>query len=206
MIGALADQRDARPQTLHYAIRALDQLSRRMRANATVNDPGRRERGAARARRRHPGAAGPIGFRISEWPPWVALDDNGDPPLEGDELVLVDGAGIDGAPEREDAHHQQILRDAQLLAGLWPHADGCDRDLRAAQRRGELRDRRVLDEVALAQQRLGVGELRGFAHARRAGLGRVPRARVRCDGPALGCGAGALTPGCARHRRVGPAR
>ena len=123
-IGALADQRDARPQTLHYAIRALDQLSRRMRANATVNDTTRRDRGAARARRRHPSAAGPIGFRISTWPPWVALDDNGDPLLEGDELVLVDGAGIDGAPNREDPHYQQILRDAQLLAGLWPHADG----------------------------------------------------------------------------------
>jgi hypothetical protein len=123
-IGALAGERDARPQTLHYAIRALDQLSRRMRANATVNDPGRRERGATRARRRHPRAAGPIGFRISAWPQWVALDDNGDPILEGDELVLVVRAGIDGAPEREDAHYQQILRDAQLLAGLWPHADG----------------------------------------------------------------------------------
>jgi hypothetical protein len=140
-IGALADQRDARPQTLHYAIRVLDQLSRRMRANATVNDPERRDRGAARVRGRHPGAAGPIGFRSSPWPSWVALDDDGDPLLDGDELVLAVKAGIHRAPDREDPHYQQILRDAQLLAGLWPHADGRtamaadhDYDLKTARR------------------------------------------------------------------------
>jgi hypothetical protein len=123
-IGALADQRDARPQTLHYAIRAVDQLSRRMRANATANDPQRRDRGAARAQRRHPAAAGPIGFRLAAWPPWVALDDNGDPILDGGELVLAVKNAIHRAPDREDPHYQQILRDAQLLAGLWPHTDG----------------------------------------------------------------------------------
>ncbi|MDQ1446917.1 MAG: hypothetical protein QOI20_3381, partial [Acidimicrobiaceae bacterium] len=124
VIGALASERDARPQTLHYAIRVLDQLSRRMRANATVNDTQRRDRAAARARRRHPGAQGPIGFRIAAWPQWVALDQHGDPLLHEGELVLVIKAGIHSAPDRHDPHYQQILRDAQLLAGLWPHTDG----------------------------------------------------------------------------------
>lgn len=64
-IGALADQRDTRPQTLHHAIRTLDQLSRRMRASQSADDRARHDDQAARARRRHPGAARPTGFRIS---------------------------------------------------------------------------------------------------------------------------------------------
>ena len=143
-IAAIADERDARPQTLHYAIRVLDQLSRRMRAAATADDAGRRDHAAARARRRRAGSSEAFAFRISAWPSWVALDDSGDPLLEGDELVLVVKAGIQAAPDRDDVWYLQTLRDAQLLAGLWPRpeADGRstmaaaqDNDYEAARRR-----------------------------------------------------------------------
>jgi AraC-like DNA-binding protein len=133
-IAAIADERDARPQTLHYAIRVLDQLSRRMRAAATADDAGHRERAAARARRRRmrKGSSDAFAFRISAWPSWVALDDNGDPLLEGDELVLVAKAGIQAAPDRDDLRYLQTLRDAQLLAGLWPRPEADGRSTMAA--------------------------------------------------------------------------
>jgi hypothetical protein len=120
-----------------------------VRAAATVYDPRRRDRATARARRRHdarPDETLPFAFRIRAWPPWAALDDNGDPLLDGDhELVLVERPGIEVAPDRQDPYYQQTLRDAQLLAGLWPHADldgrttmaqhGTDYDLDDASRR-----------------------------------------------------------------------
>jgi len=124
-IAAIAAERDARPQTLHFAIRLLDQLSRRMRAAATADDEQRRDNAAARARRRRgerPDGGGPLfAFRASPWPPWVALDDNGDPLLGGDELALVVQPGL-AAPDRTDPLYLATLRDAQLLAGLWPRA------------------------------------------------------------------------------------
>jgi hypothetical protein len=128
-IARVADERDARPQTLHSAIRVLDQLSRRMRASATADDPARREHQAARARRRRgPGQApGALVFRCSVWPLWVALDDHGNPILVNGELQLVDQLpGIVPAPDRDDPWYVQTLRDAHLLAGLWPplKADG----------------------------------------------------------------------------------
>jgi hypothetical protein len=62
-------------------------------------------------------------FRTSPWPAWVALDDNGDPLLEDHEFVLIVRPGIQAAPDRDDPLYVQTLRDAQLLAGLWPRAD-----------------------------------------------------------------------------------
>lgn len=71
-------------------------------------------------------------FRASPWPGWVALDDSGDPLLEGGELVLVATAGIGAAPDRDDPRYLQMLRDAQLLAGLWPRAEADGRTVMAA--------------------------------------------------------------------------
>jgi len=169
-IGAIADERDARPQTLHFAIRVLDQLSRRMRAADTADDARRRDRAAARARhRRRASAPGPIAFRTSSWPSWVALDDHGDPLLEDGELVVIARDGIQAAPDRDDPRYLMVLRDAQLLVGLWPsvEADGRsamalngDQDLESGLRRarpgpypppdGE-HERRQLADLRLAQ-------------------------------------------------------
>lgn len=176
-IGAVAAERDARPHTLHFAIRVLDQLSRRMRATDTAHDDQHRDRSAARARRRHgaPEADGlKFAFRAGAWPPWVALDDNGDPLLDGDELVLAERPGIQAAPDRGDPTYRQTLRDAQLVAGLWPRAEvdgrttmaagGSDYDLETARRRarpgpypppsdrraeGELADHRLAQLAAI---------------------------------------------------------
>jgi hypothetical protein len=123
-IAAIAAQRDARPQTLHFAIRLLDQLSRRMRAVATADAEQRRNSATARAQRRRGerrDGGSLFAFRISPWPPWVALDDSGDPLLAGDELALVVQPGL-AAPDRTDPLYLATLRDAQLLAGLWPRA------------------------------------------------------------------------------------
>jgi hypothetical protein len=153
-IARVADEQDARPQTLHYAIRALDQLSRRMRASATADDPARREQQAARLRRRlaahkvdsaNAGTPGVV-FRTGPggWPAWVALDDAGEPLLVDGELQLTERAGILGVPGREDQPYLQTLRDAHLLKGLWPPIDvdgratmaqGDDRDLQDGRRR-----------------------------------------------------------------------
>ena len=123
-IAAVAAERDARPQTLHYGILALDQLSVRMRAAATADDPKRRGRQAGRARRRvfEPAPApGMLAFRTgarSPWPAWVALDRDGAPILVNGELQFVDDAGV-MRPERSDPWYRDTLRDAYLLAGLW---------------------------------------------------------------------------------------
>ena len=102
-------------------------------------------------------------FRASPWPGWVALDDNGDPLLEGDELVRVAKPGIGATPDRDDPRYLQTLRDAQLLAGLWPRAEAdgrtvmaadSDYDLESAHRRarpapyGPPPDRRARAELA----------------------------------------------------------
>ena len=143
---------DSKPQTLHYAIRLLDQLSLRMRAIDTRDDPQRRASAAARARRRLLPAEPVDGllrmaFRTSSspWPRWVALDDAGHPRLEDDELVFAAEPGIAGVPDRRDDWYLQTLRDAQLLAGLWPRAEADGRtamadnpdnyDVQSAQRR-----------------------------------------------------------------------
>ena len=137
-IAAIAAERAARPQTLHFAIGLLDQLSRRMRAADTADDARRRQRAVTRARRRHD--ARPDGlmfaFRSAAWPAWVALDETGDPRLDGDELVLADRPGIQAAPDRQDPIYRQTLRDAQLLAGLWPCAEADGRTAMAANSSG----------------------------------------------------------------------
>jgi hypothetical protein len=139
-IAAIAAERDTKPLTLHYGIRALDQLSRRMRGCATAADPRRLQRCADRARRRQLPSSQPalrFAWRTTaapRWPRWVALDDHGDPLLVDGELVIRDEfAPLPGyehqpwvAPQRTDAAYLEVLRTAHLLAGLWPpvHTDG----------------------------------------------------------------------------------
>jgi hypothetical protein len=131
-VGAIAAERDARPQTLSFAIRVVDQLSRRMRAADTADDLRRRDRAAARAHRRRASAPGPIAFRVSPWPSWVVLGADGDPLLEDGELVVAARGGIQAAPGRDDPSYLHTLRDAQLLAGLWPRAQDDGRTTMAA--------------------------------------------------------------------------
>jgi hypothetical protein len=139
-IAAVAAQRDTKPLTLHYAIRALDQLSRRMRGCATAADPRRLQHMADRARRRQlPSSQLALRFAwrttaAPRWPWWVALDDHGDPLLVDGDLVIRDEfappPGYEHqpwvAPHRTDPSYLEVLRTAHLLADLWPpvHTDG----------------------------------------------------------------------------------
>jgi hypothetical protein len=149
-LGALAQiasedaERRSEP-SLHRSIRALDQLSRRMRAIDTMRDGERRDRQAERAAGRHAAAAvEPVGrftFRSSParvWPWWVQLDPGGQAILIDGELVIVEDR-IRVAPPRGDRVHVETLRDARLLAGLWAQQDGDGRYAMAArnQPRGE---------------------------------------------------------------------
>jgi len=129
-IARIAAARDSRPVTLHYAIRLLDQLSRRMRASATVADPKRRDRQAKRARARRDRLAivtpqmqqSGATWLAELWPFWVACDDDGEPILVDGELQL-DSIYGSFAPKRSDPEYERTLRDAQLLAG-WHPSDG----------------------------------------------------------------------------------
>jgi len=141
-LGVLA--RDAQDQSgpmyLAYAIGALDQLSRRMRALATADNAGRKARQAARATQRRSasgGASGPLSFRRGGWPAWVVLDSDGLPQLrlnERFEDALV--TREPGPPSSKIA--REVIRDALLLhhGSLPAELDG--RALMAARERGEL--------------------------------------------------------------------
>jgi hypothetical protein len=124
----LARERDERPLILHYAIIAIDQLSRRMHAITVADDPKRLAAMIARARRRRqPSAPTRLQFRTgrpqSPWPHWVALDEHGAPILTDQGLELLD---VPGTPDRTDERYRDTLRDAYLVAGMWPppEADG----------------------------------------------------------------------------------
>lgn len=150
--------RDGRPLTLHYAIRALDQLSRRMRASATTDDPRRRDREAKRARKRVEQRAvvtpdiEAIGalWLASRWPLWVTLNDAGEPIIVDGELVLDTSTGT--APNRSESEYLDVLRDAYLLAGLWPRAE---RDGRTTMVRND--DRAPVDDNQAARRRARPG-------------------------------------------------
>jgi len=140
-LGVLA--RDAQDQSgpmyLAYAIGALDQLSRRMRALATADSAGRKARQAARATQRRSASAtsGPLAFRRGGWPAWVVLDSDGLPQVRVNERfedALV--TREPGPPSSKIA--REVLRDALLVrhGSLPPELDG--RALMAARERGEL--------------------------------------------------------------------
>ena len=122
------------PRLLGYAIGALDQLSRRMRAVRTGRDPARLQRASRLASdRRSPAAPVPgmttrITFRIPRppWPPWVELGDQGAPLIVDGELVLRDVVGACAPPAVNSDEYRIILRDAYLLnrGRFASHVDG----------------------------------------------------------------------------------
>jgi len=148
-IAQIAAARDMRPVTLHYAIRLLDQLSRRMRASATVADPKRRQRQAKRARARRDRLAivtpdmhqSATTWLAEPWPFWAARDNDGEPILIDGELKL-DSIYGSFAPKRSDPEYQRTLRDAQLLAG-WHPIDGRAQMAASDASRGGLTRRRA---------------------------------------------------------------
>lgn len=132
-IGELAAAGAGGPRLLGYAIGALDQLSRRMRAVRTDREPARLQRASRLARDRRsptsPAAAGsPITFRIPRppWPSWVALDDHGAPLIVDGELVPREVVGVCAPPPANSDEYRVILRDAYLLnrGHFASHADG----------------------------------------------------------------------------------
>jgi hypothetical protein len=109
------------PRTLRYAVGALDQLSRRMRAIATAQNASRHHTNLARARRRReqpPSArALQLGFRKFRWPAWVRTNEHGDPIFERGMLQLDHDARC-GVPRVDSDAYGMTVRDAYLLAGL----------------------------------------------------------------------------------------
>jgi hypothetical protein len=112
---------EARPRTLAYAIGALDQLSRRMRAHATAAGPERVKAAERRARKRHldlPSPA-PVQFRSAgpRWPKWLTVDKDGVPVFSaGLPVVDVELAEAMGA-HPGSGYYDATIRDAYLIAG-----------------------------------------------------------------------------------------
>ena len=117
----LAAERYGRSLTLRAAIMAFDKVTKRMRAIATARDDDRLARLARRAAARHPSEAPPGSWpRLGPWPRWVALDEDGDPVLVDGQLQIAAGVREWAAPKRDSDTYLEALRDAHLLAGLWP--------------------------------------------------------------------------------------
>jgi len=106
------------PRTLRYAVGALDQLSRRMRAIATAESAARRDSAAERARRRREPAprALQLSFR-AKWPPWVVTDHDGNPVFDRLGMLELDPDARCGVPSAGSEHYRATVRDAYLLAG-----------------------------------------------------------------------------------------
>jgi len=140
-LGVLARERSDQngPMLLAYAIGALDQLSRRMRALNTANSTQRTARQVARAKARHSKSetGAPLAFRTRAWPPWVVLDAAGIPELTlndrfQDALVTCPP----GPPSWEI--ERQVLRDALLLRNGTLPAELDGRTAMAQRSRGEM--------------------------------------------------------------------
>ncbi|MGO9899897.1 MAG: hypothetical protein ACLP0J_09435 [Solirubrobacteraceae bacterium] len=161
-IGALAaeGQLANAPRTLRYAIGALDQLARRMRAVATADSARRHAAAAGRAaRRRDPAArAHKLAFRTPGWPAWILRPGHDEPLFERGVLIL-DERNVALAPAPDTSAYRTVIRDAYLLAGyLLPlEHDG--------RRQMALRHQRRLDPVQ-RRERPGIDELelRELAH------------------------------------------
>ena len=117
-IAALAagDELGRGPRTLRYAVGALDQLSRRMRALATADSPEHARRAAGRASRRQEARrALPLTFRAA-WPAWLLLDQDGQPSFDRLGMLQLDPHARYVPPADSDTY-RSVVRDAYLLAG-----------------------------------------------------------------------------------------
>lgn len=117
-LGELAGS-DGGPRTLRYAIGALDQLSRRMRAVQTTADPQRVQRSIRLAAARHQAdePRTPLAFRLPRprWPRWIKLTPNGAPMIIDGELQVH----ADWAPAPGSDAYRSVARDAHLLNHRW---------------------------------------------------------------------------------------
>ncbi len=165
-IGALAADRQLpnAPRTLRYAIGALDQLARRMRAIATAESAQRHQAAARRAQRRHDPAARAhrLEFRKPGWPAWI-LTPGHDQPLFERGILVLDERNVALAPAPDTSAYQTTIRDAHLLAGhpLPLDVDGRrqmalrhTRQLEPAQRR----ERPTIEELELRELAHRTGE------------------------------------------------
>ncbi len=120
-IGALAadGQLPNAPRTLRYAIGALDQLARRMRALATAHSAQRQQAAAGRAaRRRDPAArASKLVFRTPGWPAWILTPGREEPRFDERGVLVLDERNIALAPAPDTSAYRTVIRDAYLLAG-----------------------------------------------------------------------------------------
>jgi hypothetical protein len=160
-IGALAtDRRLANaPRTLRYAIGALDQLARRMRALATADSAQRHEAAAGRAtRRRDPASRAPkLSFRTPGWPAWILTPGHDEPRFEHGVLVLEE-RNLALAPAPDTSAYRTVIRDAYLTAG---HALPLEHDGR---RQMALRHQGQLEPAQRPQRPVEELELRELAH------------------------------------------
>ncbi len=174
------------PRTLGYAIGALDQLSRRMRAVATAGSAARLAGAMERARSRRqdpPPRALQFVFRTSTWPGWVRTAPGGEPVFKDGLLALdVEHPGL--PPAGSDAY-RMVLRDAYLLAGrqLPLQADG--RAIMALRHHGQLEPARRApgnaEEFELAELSRRTGEPISLLRRLSAGYRQAWLARQRQD-------------------------
>jgi hypothetical protein len=107
------------PRTLRYAIGALDQLARRMRALATADSAQRHEAAAGRAtRRRDRAARAPrLAFRAPGWPAWILTPGREQPRFDERGVLVLDERNVALAPAPDTSAYRTVIRDAYLTAG-----------------------------------------------------------------------------------------
>ncbi len=146
------------PRTLAYAVGAIDQLSRRMRAVAPADSARRVDRARERARQRRDPAprALALTFRTARWPAWVRTDEHDEPIFDQLGMLAVDDHAP-CLPSADSTTYRLTVRDAYLLAGRLLPVDVDGRKLMALRHQGKL-DPAARRSPASAQQR-ELGEL-----------------------------------------------
>jgi hypothetical protein len=118
-IGALAGAGELAhaPRTLRYAIGALDQLSRRMRAIATADSANRHQSAARRTQRwrNPPPRAYQLTFRTTSWPRWILTDGRQEPLFDKRGVLQLDEHNVTLAPAPHTDAYRTVIRDAHLL-------------------------------------------------------------------------------------------